>query len=94
MQKVRMTTPTRMVLKAFLENQDRELTGGDIWELTRLAAGSRYPLMIRLELRGLLTSRWEDVDPSVVGRPRRRFYKLTESGAAWAAIAVAKENKR
>ena len=31
----------------------------------------------------------EDVSPSEKGRPRRRYYRLTEDGAGHAAIALA-----
>jgi PadR family transcriptional regulator PadR len=35
-----------------------------------------------LELATWIKGEWEDVDPAVVGRPRRRFYTLTASGQA------------
>ena len=40
-----------------------------------LAEGTIYPILHRLERRGLLASRW-----SVVGGRRRRVYRLTPSG--------------
>ena len=49
-------------------------------------AGSVYPILERLEQSGWVTSRWED-DPSRVG-PRRRFYELTDAGAAAATQAI------
>ena len=41
-----------------------------------MGSGTLYPLLARLEAAGWFTSEWEDVDPSEVGRPRRRLYKL------------------
>jgi PadR family transcriptional regulator PadR len=37
-------------------------------------------MLIRMETSGWLTSKWEEIDPSEVGRPRRRFYELTATG--------------
>jgi PadR family transcriptional regulator, regulatory protein PadR len=94
MDTIRMTLATKAILTAFLENQDKELSGADVWRLTKIASGTRYPIMIRLEQRGVLMSRWEDVDPAAAGRPRLRFYKLTEAGASWAEKRVKEERGR
>ena len=41
-----------------------------------------YPILARLEREhGWVTSRWEDIASQDEGRPRRRYYKLTEDGA-------------
>jgi DNA-binding PadR family transcriptional regulator len=45
-------------------------------------SGTVYPLLRRLEDKGWLSSRWEDVDPAAAGRPRRRLYRLTGEGEA------------
>lgn len=50
-----------------------------------LAHGTLYKALSRLETAGLLESRWEDVDSSEEGRPRRRLYRVT--GLAAAALA-------
>lgn len=42
----------------------------------------------RLEATGLLSSRWEVIDESAAGRPRRRVYRLTASGASALAAAT------
>jgi DNA-binding PadR family transcriptional regulator len=36
-----------------------------------------YKALHRLELSGLVESHWEDVDPSIEKRPRRRLYRIT-----------------
>jgi PadR family transcriptional regulator, regulatory protein PadR len=51
--------------------------------------GTAYPILLRLENEGWVTSRWEDIDPHVEKRPRRRYYRLTASGAVQASTAVA-----
>lgn len=87
---IRMTQTTLTVLDAFLSDVARELSGADIWDMTKIGAGSRYPILVRLEDAGWLTSRWEDIDPSEAGRPRRRYYRLTMNGQAWARSALEK----
>jgi DNA-binding PadR family transcriptional regulator len=52
-----------------------------------LKAGSLYPILMRLEDRGLLDSTWEAEPPA--GRPPRHLYRLTAAGAAAAADAPA-----
>src|SRR4029450_2538403 len=43
-----------------------------------------------LEGVGWLTSRWEDVDPRVEGRPARRYYQLTSDGLEPARAALSR----
>ncbi len=77
---VRMSLQTLRVLEAFLENPTGELAGADVQKLGRLASGTLYPILLRLESGGWFVSRWENVDPASVGRPRRRLYRLTPTG--------------
>ncbi len=77
---VRMSLQTLKVLEAFLENPPDELSGADVMQRCRLASGTLYPILLRLESAGWFVSRWEAVDPSSVGRPRRRLYRLTPTG--------------
>ena len=49
--------------------------------------GTIYKALGRLEAAGLLSSRWEVIDESLAGRPRRRLYRLTASGATALASA-------
>jgi DNA-binding PadR family transcriptional regulator len=46
-----------------------------------LGHGTLYKALDRLEVQGLLESRWEDVDPVTAGRPRRREYRVTSAAA-------------
>ncbi|HVE27481.1 MAG TPA: helix-turn-helix transcriptional regulator [Sporichthya sp.] len=46
------------------------------------AHGTLYKTLDRLERNGLLVSRWEDVDASEAGRPRRRLYRVTDAAVA------------
>jgi PadR family transcriptional regulator, regulatory protein PadR len=77
---VRMSLQTMKVLEAFLENPSEELSGADLMQRCKLASGTLYPILLRLESAGWFASRWESIDPSSAGRPRRRFYRLTSTG--------------
>lgn len=76
----RLTHQSYKVLNAFMEDIYRELSGSDLLEITSLASGTLYPILMRLEQAGWLNSKWENVDPTKVGRPRRRLYKITGTG--------------
>jgi DNA-binding MarR family transcriptional regulator len=80
--KVRMSGPTLKLLKVFLERPAEPLSGAQISKITKVGSGTLYPLLQRLSVAGWIVGEWEKVDPSEVGRPRRRFYKLTRSGQA------------
>jgi PadR family transcriptional regulator len=77
---VRMSLQTLKVLEAFLENPTEQLSGAEVHERSRLASGTLYPILLRLEAAGWFVSRWESIDPSEAGRPRRRLYRLTSMG--------------
>jgi PadR family transcriptional regulator len=86
----RMTIPTQLVLRALLAEPTQEMYGLQICEQAGLPSGTIHPILARLEKEhGLLTSRWEDIRPEDEGRPRRRYYRLTEDGAERARIALA-----
>jgi PadR family transcriptional regulator PadR len=75
-----MTAQTLKVLALFLEDLHVGWYGFDLSDRTGIKSGTLYPILIRLEKAGWLESRLEDVDPQVVGRPRRRMYTLTGEG--------------
>ena len=86
----RMTMTTQLVLRALLADPAQERYGLQICAEAGLPSGTIHPILARLEREfGWLTSRWEDVVPAEEGRPRRRYYKLTEDGAERARIALA-----
>jgi PadR family transcriptional regulator PadR len=77
----RLTQQTLKVLGALMSGQIRELSGADIARTSGLSSGTLYPILYRLEEFGWLDSRWETGDPAVLGRPRRRYYRITGEGA-------------
>jgi len=86
---LRMTVQTQLILQALLHDPSRELYGLELSEETGLLPGTAYPILLRLENEGWVTSRWEDIDPRAEKRPARRYYRLTASGAAQASAALA-----
>ena len=82
----RITDATVDVLQSLLD------APGPSWGLAIVQAsgrpaGSVYPILERLERTGWLESEWEQ-DSSRPG-PRRRYYTLSEGGAAAARQAIA-----
>lgn len=85
----RMTLSTQLVLRAMLVEPTREMYGLEICEAAGLPSGTIHPILARFEKLGWLESRWEDISPHEEGRPRRRYYSLTEDGAERARVALA-----
>lgn len=84
-----MTIPTQLVLRALLAEPTKEMYGLEVCAEAGLQSGTIHPILARLEGLGWLESRWEDIKPEEEGRPRRRYYRLTEDGAERARIALA-----
>jgi PadR family transcriptional regulator PadR len=64
---------------------------------TGLLSGTLYPILMRLEQRGWLETRWEMPPPDSdkrFGRPPRHMYRLTPGGRAGAVEALAATPKR
>ena len=78
---MRISRQLLQVLCTFRETPAKSLSGSDIRHKTGLGNGTVYPILCRLEQAGWLESSWETVDPSVIGRPRKRLYSLTRTGA-------------
>ena len=89
-----MTDATRAVLRAFLAEPSAELYGLEIGSIARLAPGTIQPILVRFEALGWLTSRWEQLDPSQAGRPRRRYYRFAPHGAELARDALLRAEQR
>jgi PadR family transcriptional regulator PadR len=68
---------TRAVLAELLADPAVGRYGFELARATGLASGTLYPILMRLEERGLLAARWEFAE----GRPRH-VYRLTAAGLA------------
>lgn len=70
------------VLKKLLECPDGDHYGLELAARARINPGSVYPILIRLESEGWVTSHWEDIDESAEHRRRRKYYRLTGLGCS------------
>ena len=85
-----MTLPTQLVLRVLLAEPTQEMYGLQICTEAGLPSGTIHPILARLERLGWLESHWEDPETALAeGRPRRRYYRLSEDGAERARIALA-----
>jgi DNA-binding PadR family transcriptional regulator len=73
-----LTKQTMLVLSILVQSADAAVAGSTIAAKSRLASGSLYPILIRLEQAGWITSEWERDDHSA--KPRRRLYSITALG--------------
>lgn len=77
----RITGPVLRVLRTLMDCPEAGISGAEIARSTKLASGTLYPILFRLESAGWLESRWEEVNPAVIKRPRKRLYHVTALGA-------------
>lgn len=63
-----------------MEDIRSELSGAEIRKRTNLFTGTIYPILLRFESFGILSSNWEKGDPHQLGRPRKRLYRITGEG--------------
>lgn len=84
----RLSHQTLKVFALLLEAPREPFSGADIVRRTGMLSGTLYPILMRLEKAGWLTSKWEELDPAAVGRPRKRLYRLTGLGYNKARAAL------
>jgi DNA-binding PadR family transcriptional regulator len=73
-----LTYPTAAVLLAI---ENGHCYGFDIMDATSLPDGTVYPILRRLERRGVLKGVWEKKkDADAERRPARKYYELTAVG--------------
>lgn len=81
----RVTAATRDVLTVLLEHRDA-CWGLIVIKESGRPPGTVYPILDRLENLGWVTSSWEEANDR--SGPRRRYLRLTDDGAAQAALVV------
>lgn len=87
---MKLTKPLQRVLRVFLADPSAPRYGYDLMKEARLASGTLYPMLARLQDDGLVTSQWEErPDDSAGGRPPRRYYQLTGDGVRVARLELA-----
>ena len=80
--RLRISPQTLSLLGALLMHPIRWHHGYALSQQTGLASGTLYPILMRLEKRKWLETRWEN--PGIAGRPPRHLYRLTPDGREWA----------
>lgn len=80
MARTRRPSPqTVAVLHDLAQRGDEWTHGYDLCARLGIAAGTLYPILMRLNERGLLEAMWESDPPR--GRPSRHLYRLSPEGA-------------
>lgn len=92
MQSLRLSKQTLRVLASLWQKPASWHYGYALARETGLQSGTLYPILMRLEERRWLETRWESPPPG--GRPPRHMYRLTSSGRAWAREALAAAKAR
>ncbi|HEX5929424.1 MAG TPA: helix-turn-helix transcriptional regulator [Solirubrobacterales bacterium] len=77
-----MSSETLRILGVMLEDPMAWHYGLGLSDEAKIASGTIYPMLARLEKAGWLESKWEEQGQgqSDVPRPRRRLYRLTGHG--------------
>ena len=78
----RSSAQTLSIFEALLAQPRAWRHGYDLASQTELKSGTLYPVLMRLDERGFLESKWEE--SKLPGRPPRRMYRLTTKGVAYA----------
>ena len=87
-----MTASLERVFRVFLEDPVALRYGYDLMKAAGLPSGTLYPLLARLQARGLVTSAWET--PHHDGERPRRYYQLTGEGIEVARLELAQLSAR
>lgn len=79
---IKLSIPMLKVLKLFLEQPEKPLFGFQIVNKIHINQSTVYPLLIKLETAGYLKAYWEKLDPTILDRPRRRYYQIRSEAKA------------
>jgi PadR family transcriptional regulator PadR len=76
----RVTAAVLGIFAVLAESSGQPRYGLEIAREANLSHTTVYDTLARLEAAGWLRSEWEQIDPRVDARPRRRLYSLTALG--------------
>ena len=85
---MRMTAALERVFRVFLDDPAAQRYGYDLMKAAGLPSGTLYPLLARLQARGVVASAWET--PRQDGERPRRYYHLTGEGIEVARLELAR----
>ncbi|GAA4449393.1 PadR family transcriptional regulator [Phytohabitans houttuyneae] len=84
----RVTRDVVLLLQVFLTDVREQRYGYELMKITGFPSGKLYPMLAKLQAGGWLETEMEQVDPRVVGRPPRRWYRLSPDGVVRAGREV------
>jgi DNA-binding PadR family transcriptional regulator len=84
-----LSRQTLAVLDALANRPGDWLYGLELAQRTGLKSGSLYPILMRLDEKGLLESKW--LEPAAAGRPPRHAYRILPAGREALSTAQASE---
>ncbi|MDT3399431.1 helix-turn-helix transcriptional regulator [Streptomyces sp. B1866] len=88
---MKLTEPLERVLRVFLSDPAASRYGYELMKAAKLASGTLYPMLARLQDEGLVTSAWET--PEEAGQRPRRYYQLTGEGVRVARLELAQRSQ-
>ncbi|MCF2132159.1 PadR family transcriptional regulator [Streptomyces griseoincarnatus] len=84
---LKLTPQLERVLQVFLEDPVAPRYGYSLMKAAKLASGTLYPILTRLEAEGMVTSQWET--PTQESPRPRKYYLLTGEGVRVARLELA-----
>ncbi|WP_433338803.1 PadR family transcriptional regulator [Spirillospora sp. CA-294931] len=84
-----MTAALERVLRIFLSDPTEPRYGYDLMKAAKLASGTLYPMLARLQSEGLVTSAWEVPSEDENAQRPRKYYQLTAEGTRVARLELA-----
>ena len=83
-----ITMQSLKILTTLAGDPEKEWYGLELSKRVGLQPGTIYPIFDRFLKAGWVERRWEDIDPTEEGRPKRRLYRLTRVGEVAAREAI------
>jgi PadR family transcriptional regulator, regulatory protein PadR len=90
---MRKTYSLVLVAKVLLADPDGRHWGYETSNRSGVRAGVLYPILTRMLNAGWLIDGWQDPNTITKGRPRRRYYQLTETGRMELSALLAEAEK-
>lgn len=88
MLQIRVTENVAAIFNAMLERPNKSWYGLELANHAEIGSATIYAALRRLARAGCIEATWEDVDPAIAGRPRRRLYRLTREGSEFGHQAL------
>lgn len=88
-----MTRHVLRLLSVLVNNPKRDYYGLELAETVGASYGNILPVLMRLEKAGWLEADWENIDPAKAGRPKRKYYRLSQESMSKAKKQVEAEVK-